>query len=35
MNKLLAAILATSLIFGANESFASEEIEKENNQLPI
>lgn len=30
MNKLLAAILATSLIFGANESFASEEIEKEN-----
>ncbi|MDU4025765.1 MAG: lamin tail domain-containing protein [Anaerococcus sp.] len=30
MNKLLAVILATSLIFGANESFASEEIEKEN-----
>ena len=30
MNKLLAAILVTSLIFGANESFASEEIEKEN-----
>ena len=30
MNKLLSVILATSLIFGANESFASEEIEKEN-----
>ena len=30
MNKLLAVILTTSLIFGANESFASEEIEKEN-----
>lgn len=30
MNKLLAVILATSLIFGANESFANEEIEKEN-----
>ena len=31
MNKLLVAVLATSLVLGANESFASQEIATENN----